>query len=184
MTKSRLWNSEQRFGVVAQWLHWGMFALIALQLVGGHVLEELPKRTAIRGLAFDAHETLGLIALVLVFLRLSWKMANPTPAAPGQRWQQLAARAAHLALYALMIAVPVVGYLMVDAKGYDVAFFGWTAPDVVATNKDLAERVNGLHATLAWALTAVVAVHVAAAVWHQAILRDGTLQRMLPASRG
>ncbi len=144
MTKSRLWNSEQRFGVVAQWLHWGMFALIALQLVGGHVLEELPKRTAIRGFAFDAHETLGLIALFLVFLRLSWKMANPTPAAPGQRWQQLAMRAAHLALYVLMIAVPVVGYLMVDAKGYDVAFFGWAAPDLVATDKDLAERLNGL----------------------------------------
>jgi cytochrome b561 len=111
-------------------------------------------------------------------------MANPTPAAPGQRWQQLAMRAAHLALYVLMIAVPVVGYLMVDAKGYDVAFFGWAAPDLVATDKDLAERLNGLHAILAWALTAIVAVHVAAAVWHQAVLRDGTMNRMLPAGRG
>jgi cytochrome b561 len=184
MTKSRLWNSEQRFGVVAQWLHWGMFALIALQLVGGHVLEEFPKGTALRGFAFDAHETLGLIALFLVFLRLSWKMANPTPVASGQPWQQFAQRAAHVALYVLMVAVPVVGYLMVDAKGYDVAFFGWAAPDLVATDKALADRLNDLHGTLAWALTALVAVHIGAAVWHQVIVRDGTLQRMLPAARG
>lgn len=184
MTKSRLWNSDQRFGVVAQWLHWGMFALIALQLVGGHVLEELPKRTALRGFAFDAHETLGLIALFLVFLRLSWKLANPTPVASGQPWQQIAKRAAHVALYVLMIAVPVVGYAMVDAKGYDVAFFGWTAPDLVATDKALADRLNDLHSILAWALTAVVAVHIGAAVWHQVIVRDGTMQRMLPAARG
>ena len=184
-TKTALRNTEQRYGVVAQWLHWGMFALIALQIVGGHVLEELPKRTAIRGFAFDAHETLGLIALFLVFLRLSWKMANPTPvAASGRTWQQFAARAAHIALYVLMVAVPVVGYLMVDAKGFDVAFFGWAAPDLVATDKALADRLNSLHAALAWALTGIVALHAGAAVWHQVILHDGTLQRMLPAARG
>jgi cytochrome b561 len=184
MTKSRLWNSEQRFGEVAQWLHWGMFAVIALQVVGGHVLDELPKRTVIRGIAYDAHETLGLIVLFLVFLRLSWKMANPTPVASGRQWQLFAARAAHAALYVLMIAVPVVGYLMVDAKGYDVAFFGWTAPDLVATNKTLADSLNDLHAALAWALTATVGVHAGAVVWHQFIVRDGTMQRMLPAARG
>ena len=89
-----------------------------------------------------------------------------------------------MALYVLMIAVPVVGYAMVDAKGYDVAFFGWTAPDLVATDKALADRLNDLHSILAWALTAVVAVHIGAAVWHQVIVRDGTMQRMLPAARG
>jgi cytochrome b561 len=73
---------------------------------------------------------------------------------------------------------------MVDAKGYDVAFFGWAAPDLVATDKALADRLNDLHATLAWALTALVAVHIGAAVWHQVIVRDGTLRRMLPAARG
>ena len=135
-----------------------------------------------------AHDTdqddRGAWSVFLVFLRLSWKMANPTPVAPGQPWQQFAMRAAHVALYVLMIAVPVVGYLMVDAKGYDVAFFGWAAPDLVATDKALADRLNDLHATLAWALTALVAVHIGAAAWHQVIVRDGTLQRMLPAARG
>jgi superoxide oxidase len=184
MTKSKLLNSEQRFGVVAQWLHWSMFVLIALQVAGGHVLDELPRRTAIRGIAYDAHETLGLIVLFLVFLRMSWKMANPAPVALGRQWQLFAARAAHVALYVLMIAVPIVGYLMVDAKGHDVALFGWTGPDLVATNKTLADRLEDLHAILAWALTAIVGVHAGAAVWHQVVLRDGTLTRMLPAARG
>jgi len=182
MTTSKLRNSEQRFGVVAQGLHWGMFALIALQLAGGHVLDELPRQTAIRGFAYDAHETLGLIVLFLVFLRLSWKIANPAPVAAGSEWQKLAARAVHVGLYVLMIAVPVVGYLMVDAKGYDAAFFGWTAPDLVATDKDLAGRLKSLHEALAWALTAIIAAHAGAALWHHVIKRDSTMKRMLPAA--
>ncbi len=180
MTNSKFRNSAQRYGVIAQVLHWGMFALIALQLVGGQVMDELPKQTAIRGFAYDAHETLGLVVLFLVFARLSWKMANPAPVGAGPHWQRLAARAAHVGLYVLMIAVPVVGYLMVDAKGYDVAFFGWTAPDLVATNKALADRLKNLHEVLAWSLTAIVAVHAGAAIWHHVIVRDGTLKRMLP----
>lgn len=180
---SKLLNSDYRFGVVAQALHWGLFALIALQLAGGQVMEELPKQSAIRGFAYDAHETLGLSVLVLAFVRLSWKMVSPTPAALGPQWQRLAARAAHSAMYALMIAIPIVGYLMVDANGYDVAFFGWTAPDLVATDKTLAKRLNDLHGALAWALTAIVVGHAGAAIWHHIIARDETLRRMLPAPR-
>lgn len=182
--KAKVWNSWQHYGVVAQVLHWGMFALIAVQLVGGHVMQELPKQTAIRGLAYDTHESLGLVVLLLVFARLSWKLANPTPVGVGPQWQRLAARAAHVALYVLMIAVPVVGYLMVDAKGYDVAFFGLTAPDLLGTDKTLAGRLNDAHDILAWALAALVALHAGAAVWHHVVARDGTLRRMLPAAGG
>ena len=184
VTKSTLWNTGQRFGAIAQLLHWGMFVLIVVQLVGGQVMGELPKKSAIRGFAYDSHETLGLIVLFLVFARLSWRMANPTPAAEGPPWQRLAARAVHLGLYVLMVAVPVVGYLMVDANGYDVAFFGWTAPDLVATDKALGDRLEELHEVLAWALTAVVAAHAGAALWHHVVVRDGTMKRMLPAGRG
>ena len=182
ITKSKLWNSEQRFGVVAQTLHWGMFVLIALQLVGGHALDEIPRQSAIRGIAYDTHETLGLVVLFLVFLRLSWRMASRAPVAVGPQWQKLAARTAHVCLYVLIIAVPVVGYLMVDAKGYDVAFFGWTAPDLVATDKDLGARLKSLHEALAWGLMAVIVAHAGAALWHHVIMRDGTMKRMLPAA--
>ena len=170
-------NSSERYGTIARWLHWSMFALIALQLFGGVVLESLPK--AFRGVGFDVHETIGIIALLLVLARIAWKLGNPAPVARGRPWQQCAAKVGHLALYGLMIALPVIGYAMVDLKGYDVAFFGWDAPDLLPTNEALAQSLRQVHTVLAWTLAAVVGTHVAAALWHHFGLRDETLRRML-----
>jgi cytochrome b561 len=172
-------NTRTQFGWVARWLHWGVFALIALQIAGGNAMEALPRQGALRSMAFDAHQTIGLVVLFLVFLRLAWRMANPAPPHTGAHWQRVAAGAVHAGLYILMVAIPLVGYAMVDAKGYDVAFFGWTAPDLVATNDRLADRLEDLHETLAGALVTLVIVHVGAALWHQFVLRDGVLFRML-----
>lgn len=173
--------SPNRYGAIARWLHWTMFALIAVQIVGGFFLEDLPKGSALRGLAFDGHETLGIVAILLVLARVFWKLSHPGPDPEGAAWQRTLAKAGHAALYVLMIAVPVVGYAMVDAKGYDVAFFGWSGPDFLAKDADLAKTLNRLHERLAWALTGLVALHVAAAFWHHFGLRDGTMRRMLPA---
>jgi len=173
--------SPNRYGALARWLHWTMFALIAVQIVGGFFLEDLPKGSALRGLAFDGHETLGIVAILLVLARIAWNLSHGRPEPEGSAWQRSLAKAGHAALYVLMIAVPVVGYAMVDAKGYDVAFFGWAAPDFLAKNEVLAKTLNRLHGVLAWALTGLVAAHVAAAFWHHFGLRDGTLRRMLPA---
>jgi cytochrome b561 len=177
-------NSQERYGSVAQWLHWGMFVLIALQVVGGEVLEELPKKPAIRGFAFDAHETIGLVVLFLLFLRLGWKMANPAPAEAGPEWQRFAARLAHGVLYLLLVAIPVTGYVMVVTKGHHAAFFGWDVPSLLGKDETLAKSVGGLHEALTKALIVIVAMHVAAALWHHLIARDGILRRMLPHRRG
>lgn len=177
-------NSSERYGAVAQFLHWGMFVLIALNFIGGEVMGELPKKTAIRGFAFDAHETLGLIVLFLLFLRISWKMANPAPVEPGPGWQRNAARIAHALLYVLLVAIPITGYVMVNAKGHHAAFFAWDVPSLVAKDESLARAVEDVHEVLANALLVLVAVHVAAALWHHVIERDGVLRRMLPRKRG
>ena len=138
-------NSADRYGTVAQLLHWGMFAVIGVQLIGAELMDELPKGTAIRGYAFDAHETLGLILLGLVFLRIVWKLANPAPAETGAAWQRLAARAAHGLLYAVLVAIPVVGYLMVVAKGHPAAFFAWDVPNLVGKDASLGEFAEDAH---------------------------------------
>jgi len=176
-------NSEERYGAVAQFLHWGMFAVIALQLIAGELMDELPKPSAIRGLAYDAHETLGLVLLGLVFLRIAWKIANPAPADGGAAWQKLAARMAHGLMYALLVAIPVVGYVTVVAKGHHAAFFAWDVPSLFAKDAPLGKLAEDAHGWLANLLIAIVAAHAGAALWHHLIARDGVLRRMLPVGR-
>jgi cytochrome b561 len=176
-------NSKERYGAVAQFLHWGMFAVIVLQLIGAQVMDELPKKTALRRFAFDAHETLGLVLLGLVFLRIVWKLANPAPAATGPAWQRLAARAAHGFLYVLLIAIPVVGYVMVMAKGRGAAFFAWELPSLLGKDPPLGKLAEEAHEWLAYLLIAIVTVHAGAALWHHLVARDGVLRRMLPGYR-
>lgn len=176
-------NSSERYGAVAQFLHWGMFLLIALNFIGGEVMGDLPKKTAIRGFAFDAHETLGLVVMFLIFLRLSWKMANPAPAESGPGWQRHAARLAHVLPYLLLVAIPITGYVMVNAKGHHAAFFAWDVPSLVAKDEALAKPVSDVHELLANALLILVVVHALAALWHHVIERDSVLRRMLPRRR-
>lgn len=173
--------TPERYGALARGLHWTMFAIVAVQVAGGLLLDSVPRNSPLRGLAFDAHETLGIVALLLVLARLAWNRSHPGPAPEGAGWQRRFAKLAHGALYLLMIAVPIAGYAMMDAKGYGVAFFGFDAPEFLATDAGLAERLNRLHERLAWAFAGLVALHVAAAFWHHFGLRDGTLRRMLPA---
>jgi cytochrome b561 len=177
-------NTHERYGAVAQLLHWGMFAFIALQLVGGEVLDELPRKSAIRAFAFDAHESLGLLLLALLALRLAWRLANPAPAPEGPSWQRVTARVVHASIYALLIAIPVAGYVMACAKGHGAAFFGFDLPSLVGKSEALAERAGDVHEALANALIAIVVVHAAAALWHHWIARDLVLRRMLPRRRG
>ncbi|MDH5286823.1 MAG: cytochrome b [Betaproteobacteria bacterium] len=171
-------NTAERYGSAARALHWSVAALVFSQIAGGSVLEELPRRTALRAFAFDAHESVGLAVLGLVAVRIAWRLVNVAPVATGHGWQRLAAALAHFALYALMVAVPVVGYAMVDANGFGVVFFGVKGPDLMAADKNLAKRLAEVHETLAWLLVALAALHVAAAGWHHCALRDGTLARM------
>ena len=101
-------------------------------------------------------------------------------------WQVLGALYAHRVLYALMVAIPVSGWLFSSASGYPVVPFGIKAlqlPDLVAKDKALADALKELHELLNWSLAALVAVHAGAALKHALIDRDGTLARMLPFRR-
>jgi cytochrome b561 len=176
-------NPPSAYGATARALHWWMAALIALQVGGGFVLETLP-RTPLRGLAFDAHESIGIAVLALLAVRIAWRFTHAVPAEGGPAWQRSVARIAHALLYALMVAVPIVGYAMVDAKGYDVAFFGLPTPDFLAKDETLARRLADTHERLAIGLAVLVALHIVAAAWHRLVLRDDVLARMLPSRTG
>jgi cytochrome b561 len=169
------------YGAIARLLHWTMFALIAVQVVGGLAIEWFPRASDGRVFMLSTHTTLGIVAFLLVLARIARRLAERGLPPEGPLWQRRLASAAHGPLYALMVAVPLVGYLLADARGRGIPFFGLDMPEWIATDRNLAHTLEDVHSTLAWVLVGVVALHAAAALWHHFVLKDDTLRRMLPS---
>jgi cytochrome b561 len=177
-------NTETAYGLPSQILHWGMAGVIALCFVVGLGLEGLPKGD-LKGLAYGFHKSLGVLAILLLALRLAWRVSNPVPQTPktGPLWAERAAKLAHGALYLLMLGVPVSGLLMSFANGKPVTFFGLFAlPPVIGPDKQLKHLFEEMHEATANGLLLLVGLHVAAALWHRIVLKDGVLGRMLPTA--
>jgi cytochrome b561 len=173
--------SPTAYGAAARFLHWTLFALIVVQIPGGLLIEAFPRASDARLFVLSTHTSLGIAALLIVLARIARRLASRGVEPVGPRWQRTLASVVHGALYVLMVAVPAFGYLLADARGRGIPFFGLDAPEWLATDRTLAGTLEDVHETLAWMLVAVVAVHVAAALWHHFVLRDDTLRRMLPA---
>lgn len=166
----------------ARLLHW----LMALLLVGlvalGFYLSSLPFSP--RRLQLVAwHKWAGVTVFALVLVRLAWRLTHPPPPLPSGTalLVRRMAALAHWLLYALMFLMPVSGWLMSSAKGVPTVWFGLLRlPDLVARDKALGDALHAVHETLAWSLCGLVALHVAAALKHHFIDRDGLLLRMWP----
>ncbi len=176
-----LGNTEKEYGGVARGLHWVVAALIIVLFGVGIWMHELP-RGEFKGAVYGMHKAFGMLVVLLVAARLAWRLGNVQPRQPdGPAWQHFAAHAAHWALYALMIAVPVMGWLMSDSGGHPTSFFGlFTFPTVIGKDEGLHEALEEVHEVLAFALIGLVVAHAAAAVWHHVVRRDDVLTRMLP----
>jgi superoxide oxidase len=167
-------------------LHWLMLVILAAVLLLVEWLHYIPKDdTAFRGVVRDWHKSLGLLVLALVWVRLALRLVTTTPPitpAPP-RWQRWAGNAVHVALYAVMIATPIAGWLMSNANGRTAAFFGLVLPALLAENKPLARQIYEVHETLGHALMVLVGIHAAAGLFHHYVQKDNTLARMLPGPR-
>ena len=120
-------------------------------------------------------------------VRIAWRGAHPPPALPAQmpKLQQFAAHAGHLALYVLMVAIPLSGWLMSSAKGFQTVWFGvLPIPDLIGRDKALGELLGSVHASLNALLVLILVVHIGAALKHHFIERDDVLRRMLPRLKG
>ena len=163
-------------------LHW----LIALLLVAmawlGLTMGELPNGPD-KIATYALHKSIGLTILALVLLRLGWRLYAGAPeTVPGTpRWQERIAALTHLALYLLLLALPLSGWLLNSAAGFPLQWFGlFNLPAIVGKDHDLHELAEGIHELLFWALVALVVAHAAAAFYHHLFQRDATLARMLP----
>lgn len=181
-----LYNTANRWGALAQLLHWGIFLLIVSAWWVVEAAGELPKGDAARGELMLLHKSMGFTVFLLVWLRLAWRLANPTPRSLiVSPWQDRAARLTHWALYGLMIAMPLSAMLAAQLGGRPLPWFGlFEIAPFLAENKDLAKALMGLHKDVFWPLlSGLVLLHAAAALWHQLIIKDGLLRRMLPGAR-
>jgi cytochrome b561 len=175
-------NTQQRYGAVAQLLHWLIVVLIITQFVLAIKADALhigPAKIAL----LARHKSIGLTIFALAVLRLLWRLINPVPHVPPNTpaWQSLSARLSHAALYTLILITPLLGWLMSSARGFSVSWFGlFTLPDFVAPDKGKYEFFLGAHQFVAFSLAAIAILHAAAALKHHFIDRDDVLRRMLP----
>lgn len=175
-------NSKERFGAVAQVFHWGIFLLFVSLYVVAEMMEDAPKGPEKRAL-YDLHKSIGISVLFVVFLRLSWRLANPVPEPSGlvSKWMEKAASVSHFLLYAVMFLMPLSGYLMSVSGGHDVGWFGlFELPSLLGKNEGLHELTEGFHGVMAAVILVLVAIHLLAALWHHFIVKDNVLRRMLP----
>jgi len=170
-----------RYGLVAQTLHWVIVGSLVVQFTLASIADDLPNGLE-KLITLARHKSVGITILSLALLRLIWRFVEQPPAPlPMPRWQAVAARISHAALYTLLFAMPLTGWMMSSASNYPVSWFGLVQlPDLVAPDPALKRLLHEFHETLSKILIALAGLHVAGALKHQFLDRDGLMFRMLP----
>jgi cytochrome b561 len=174
-------EARYRFDRVQRWLHWTMAALILIAIPLGVISAFLPAGQQPRQGLLEVHKSLGFTILVLLIARITWRLVagEPRYRTPLGRLVHLASRAGHIALYGLMLFMPLTGYLYSAAGGYSLPWFGlFKWPRLLPHDDGIAAWGKLLHDWGGWVVAAVVAAHLAAVAWHQWIKRDEVLSRM------
>ncbi len=175
----QLKNSENHYGIIAISLHWLMAILLIGMLSLGLYMTGLPISLEKLKL-YGWHKEYGILALLLLIIRLVWRFTNITPRLSLPLLEKFAARAVHWAFYGFMIAMPLTGWLISSAAGLPVSFFGlFVLPNLVEPNDHLMKLCGEIHEYLGYGLIATIILHVAAALKHHFINKDDILRRML-----
>jgi cytochrome b561 len=163
-------------------MHWLMLLLLAGVYACIELRELYPKGSDPREALKSWHFTLGLTVFALVWLRLALRLASPTPPVEPTpaAWQNMLAKVMHCALYALMIAMPLAGWLILSGDGKPIPFWGLDLPALMGKNKELAHTLEEIHETAGVVGYYLIGLHAVAALLHHYVLRDNTLVRMLP----
>ena len=169
------------WGSVTRLFHWGMLALILCIIPVGYYMTGLPLGPA-KLKIYALHKSVGITLLALGVLRLLWRLGERRPALPPMPpWQARVALATHVLLYALLVAIPLSGWLYNSASGFPLQWFRLVnLPALTAANAELKALAKVIHETGVATLIALVGLHAAAALKHHFVEKDATLRLMLP----
>jgi len=187
-------NTRLRYGAVAMTLHWLIAAFVIANICLGLYFADLPRGDPSKFGLFQLHKSIGLTVLLLSLARLLWRLVNPIPPLPRgmSRPLRLAARATHVLLYVLIVAIPLSGWAMVSSSplGLPTMYFGlfqwphiaFLADQARDQKKILVENFKTIHVFLAWSAIVLIPIHVLGALYHQFVRGDDVLKRMLPGT--
>jgi cytochrome b561 len=171
-----------RLGQHSRWFHWILGASVIGMIAYGSWMNHVPPR-ADRFFYRSIHADIGYVVLMLTVLRLVWRGVNPTPALPDDapRWQRIAARVSHGALYLVTILVSMLGWAMSGAstRNYSDWFGLFRVPQITSPDRAAAHAYEDRHIFFAYVLLALIVLHVAAAAWHHFVRRDRVAMRMV-----
>ena len=173
------------YSPMARLLHWLTVAFVAVMVPVGLIMTSRAEHNIWDGLTnalYSSHKLAGVLLLVLVAVRLGYRLLRGAPAdEPGiEAWQRLASHLTHWLIYVLLVAVPVLGWIGISLYPALDIFGVFKLPGLVAPNQPQSGTVFMLHKLGAFALLGLVAMHVAAALYHHLVRKDGVLRRMLP----
>jgi cytochrome b561 len=174
-------NPEQRYGWLSVSLHWLMLMLIVAAYATMEFKSLFPKGTAAREAMAAWHYMLGLSVFALVWVRVAARLVGSDPAIepPLPAWQSRLRTIVHWALYALMIGIPLLGWLVLNAKGIPVVLMGYDLPVLIGKSQAAARVLKDIHEVVARAGYVLIGLHAAAALFHHYGMRDNTMRRML-----
>ncbi|MFC3108367.1 cytochrome b [Undibacterium arcticum] len=172
----------ERYALPAIGLHWVIAVLIIGMLFLGYYMVGIPKGTPDRALYFNLHKSFGVLAGVLILMRLGWRLTHAAPPMPNgmPHWSTRAARWSHRLQYLCMVLQPATGYLSSSFNKYGVKFFGFALPNWAWEDRQLRDLFMGFHQIIAVVFAALIALHVLAAFKHLLVDRDRVFSRMLP----
>jgi cytochrome b561 len=181
MSSMKLTTDHLQYGTTAKMLHWLIVALLLLQYPLGWLMPDIHRGMA-PGAGMTFHVSFGIVILVLIVLRLVWRLTHPVaPESSLPPWQRVTSEAVHWLLYLLVLATTVTGWVFASFRGWSMSFFFLTRmPMLASDNAAAGKTIDGWHQAMEWTLLVVIGIHVAAALAHIFIYRDRIMQRMLP----
>lgn len=174
---------NETYGVTAKLFHWLFFLLLAAQYAVGSIMPHIGRKTLDEGWV-AWHLSIGAAILLVIVLRFVWRLLNPVSLPANlATWELYLSRFTHWTLYALVLAMTLLGWAAANARGWNVKLFGLiTLPALAPNGSAWGHEAGDIHNIVVYVLLGFIVLHVAAALYHYFIRRDRVMQRMLPVS--